>query len=602
MIEVMKKMILAIILSAGLSSVALSSAETTAMINPYGREYISLNGKWSVLVDPFLIGKEKSRMVYDDVKDSSALFYEYSFEEARQIEVPGDWNHQYADMEYYEGYVWYARSFDAPERSEGRHFLYFAGVSNSCEVYLNGEELGSHEGAFTPFEFEVTGKLRDKGNFLCLCISNVRRPDAIPAMSFDWWNYGGITRDVMLVSTSDVFVRDYFFRLDKEESSLVSVDVVLSENAEPGTEVQVRVPGLGIDRILKTGNGGRASATLPAESLRLWDISNPVLYDVKVSVPGQRSEVSDRIGFRSISTEGDKILLNGRPVFLKGITFHEEIPQQRRRACTEEDARQLLEDVAVLGCNMVRLSHYPHNEYIVRLAEEMGIVLWEEIPLWQGIEFTDRGTYRKAEHYAREMIARDRNRCAVLFWSLSNETRPGKARDRFMSDLLEYARTLDDSRLFTSAFSILQIDEQTGRVSMEDRFAEKVDVVGINLYMGWYRPWTVAPEEYSWSVAEDKPLVFSEFGGEALYGRHGDIEMAASWSEDYQAELYRKNLEMIDHIGNLAGVVPWLLYDFRSPYRLHPQFQQGWNRKGVLSDKGERKKSWYVLKDYFQNK
>lgn len=236
------------------------------------------------------------------------------------------------------------------------------------------------------------------------------------------------------------------------------------------------------------------------------------------------------------------------------------------------------------------------------MAEEMGIILWEEIPLWQGIDFTDRNTYAKAERYAREMIARDRNRCAVLMWSLSNETRPGKARDRFMSDLLKYARTLDGSRLFTSAFSILQIDEQTGDVSMKDRFSEEVDVVGINLYMGWYRPWTRSPEEYTWNVSRGKPLVFSEFGGEALYGKHGDRETASSWSEDYQAELYRKNLRMIDGIGNLAGVVPWLLYDFRSPFRLHPHLQQGWNRKGVLSDGGERKKSWYVMKEYFKTK
>ena len=580
------------------------SAESfdVAMMNPYGREYISLNGEWSVLIDPFLIGEEESRMVYDDVKDPSALFYEYSFDGARQMEVPGDWNHQFEDMEYYEGHVWYARNFDAPQHKDGRHFLYFAGVSNSCKVYLNGELLGSHEGAFTPFEFEVTGKLRQTGNFLCLCVSNIRRPDAIPAMSFDWWNYGGITRDVMLVSTSDVFVRDYFFCLDTDNPSALKAEVTLSSNAAPGTEVKVEIPELRIDEVLKTGKDGKASVTVQADSLRLWDISDPVLYDIKVSSGGRLSAVCDRIGFRNVRTEGEKIMLNGKPVFLKGITFHEEIPQQRRRACTEEDARQLLEEVAALGCNMVRLSHYPQNEHIVRMAEEMGIVLWEEIPLWQGIDFTDRGTYIKAQRYARDMIARDRNRCSILLWSLSNETRPGEARDRFMSDLLEYARSLDDSRLFTSAFSILQIDEQTGSVSMNDSFAREVDVVGINLYMGWYRSWTKYPSEYSWSVSRGKPLVFSEFGAEALYGKHGNRDKADSWSEDYQEQLYKDNLKMIDGIGNLSGVVPWLLYDFRSPYRLHPQLQQGWNRKGVLSENGERKKSWFVLRDYFQNK
>lgn len=329
----------------------------TAMVNPYGRSHVTLNGMWNVLIDPFLIGKEESRKVYDDVKDPAALFYEYSFDGARQLKVPGDWNHQFPDMEYYEGNVWYARYFDAPQSADRRHFLYFCGVSNRCTVYLNGEELGGHEGAFTPFQFEVTGKLREKGNFLCVAVSNVRTPDSIPAMSFDWWNYGGITRDVLLVSTPEVFVHDYFFRLDKEDASKVRLDMTLSGKA--ASEVKVAIPALGVEKMFAVGKGGEVSAVFPVSGLDRWSVSDPVLYDVHISADGKTVDVHDRIGFRDVRTEGEKIILNGEPVFLRGITFHEEIPQHRRRACTQDDARQLLNEVAALGCNMVRLSHYP---------------------------------------------------------------------------------------------------------------------------------------------------------------------------------------------------------------------------------------------------
>ena len=559
---------------------------------------ISLNGTWNTLVDPYLIGKEASRQVYKDKKDTPALFYEYSFEGARPMEVPGDWNHQYKDLDYYEGTVWYARHFDAPA-GDGRFFLNFEGVSARCDVYLNGELLGSHEGAFTPFEFEVTGLLRPEGNFLCLAVNNERRADAIPARSFDWWNYGGITREVSLVQRPQTFIRDYFLRLKKGTTDRICLDLSLSGKASAGARVLLSIPELGLESTLTAGKDGKGAAELPVKGLELWSPSNPKLYEVSLSLEGSDERISDRIGFRDIAVRGEKILLNGEEIFLKGINIHEEIPQESRRAWSEADACQLLGEAEKLGCNMVRLAHYPQSVHILREADRRGIIVWEEIPLWQGIDFADAGTYRKAQNYLREMIERDRNRCSVGLWSLSNETRPGKDRNRFLLNLLAYGRSLDGSRLFTSAFSHVQRDPKTGNVTMKDPFAEKVDVVGINLYLGWYEPWIAAPEDIHWEVSRGKPLVFSEFGGEALAGRFGNADKADSWSEDYQAGLYSDNLKMAKGIANLAGTAPWLLYDFRSPYRLHPELQNGWNRKGVLSDRGIKKKAWYVLRDFY---
>ena len=126
--------------------------------------------------------------------------------------------------------------------------------------------------------------------------------------------------------------------------------------------------------------------------------------------------------------------------------------------------------------------------------------------------------------------------------------------------------------------------------------------MAVNKYMGWYHPWPLSPAESKWEVNTDKPLIISEFGGEALYGQSGSRDVVSSWSEDYQARLYEDNLRMFENIPNLAGVSPWILFDFRSPFRFHPTNQEGWNRKGLVSDRGQRKKAWKIMHDYYQKK
>ena len=577
-----------------MASVSASAAEPSFMTNVYGRKAESLNGKWSVLIDCYDRG-ERKHFEQNAKPQSDVEFVEYSFDGAMRLDVPGDWNSQSPELKYYEGVLWYGRHFDA--RPDGqRKFLYFCGVSYRCKVYLNGEYLGSHEGSFTPFQFEVTDKLREGENFLCLKVSNVRTPDAIPAMHFDWWNYGGITRDVMLVSVPSVYIDDYFLSLDKDDMDVINVRVSLSSAVS--RDVKIEIPELGICRTVSTDAQGRASVALKAKRLVLWCPENPKLYSVRLS--SGDDAVTEQIGFRTLGVDGTKILLNGKPVFMKSISFHEEIPQRMGRAFSESDAQVLLGAAAELGVNMVRLAHYPQNEYIVRLAEKMGIILWEEIPLWQGIDFTNRQTLEKASGMYQEMVRRDRNRCAVCFWGIANETRPSESRNAFLEEVLNVAESMDDTRLFTIADDVAKWDEETGQFEMDDPFIDKVDVVAVNRYMGWYAPWPKKPAECRWNVATGKPLIISEFGGEAMYGVHGNADKAWSWSEDYQEQMIRDNLEMFDRIENLAGISPWVLFDFRSPTRLHPVNQEGWNRKGLLSDQGMKKKAWYVMYDYYK--
>lgn len=590
----MKRLIFYILLTV-LFPEAVSFA---AMTNVYGRDYRLLNGRWDAIVDLYDQGDRMK--VYENRKpEGNTDFYEYSFDGGLRLEVPGDWNSQSPELKYYEGTVWYARHFDADPKPGCREFLCFGAVSYRCRVYLNGREICSHEGGFTPFEADVTDVLLKGDNFLVVEVNNRRTKDAIPALAFDWWNYGGITRDVMLVTVPDNYVEDYFIRLDKKNHDTVNVDVRMSQ-PKAGVKVSVEIPALGKTVSGTTDARGNFSTRLQSKKLRLWAPDAPVLYDVNIA--GGDDSVSERIGFRYIRTDGTRILINGKPQFMRCISFHEEIPQRMGRACSKADAVTLLSEARDFGVNMIRLAHYPQNEYIVRLAEEMGIALWQEIPIWQGIDFTDNDTRDKAQKMLTEMINRDKNRCAVGFWGVANETKPSPERDAFLESLLATGRGIDTTRLYVAAFDLVEFDKERKIFTMDDPFTRNLDVVAVNKYMGWYHPWPLSPAESKWEVNTDKPLIISEFGGEALYGQSGSRDVVSSWSEDYQARLYEDNLRMFENIPNLAGVSPWILFDFRSPFRFHPTNQEGWNRKGLVSDRGQRKKAWKIMHDYYQKK
>ena len=361
--------------------------------------------------------------------------------------------------------------------------------------------------------------------------------------------------------------------------------------------VTIEIPELKVKRTLRTDAVGMIKTSFTCKKLQRWSPESPKLYQVKVSTA--QDEVEEAIGFRNLWVKGEDIYLNGNPIFLKSISFHEEIPQREGRAFSEADAVMLLSEAKALGCNMIRLAHYPQNEHTVRTAEKMGFLLWEEIPIWQGIDFTNEVTKSKAGAMMSEMVMRDKNRCALTFWGVANETQPSMERNAFLRYLIDRCKQMDTTRLITAACDLVRFNPEKQVFVMDDSFSKELDVIAVNKYMGWYHHWPVSPHKAVWDVARGKPLIVSEFGAEALYGKSGDADVASSWSEDYQAALYRDNLEMFKHIPNLRGTSPWVLFDFRSPFRFHPTNQEGWNRKGLLSDQGYRKKAWYLMKAYY---
>jgi beta-glucuronidase len=597
----MKKSIIAMLMVLGVliySSISgFNSIDAqSAMINVSARHCTNLNGKWQVIIDP--AGAGDWRQVWKEKKpEKKTDFFEYSFEGGPVFNVPGDFNSQMTELKYFEGTVWYKKSFDYNPDKNKRLFLHFGAVNYLANVYLNGNLLGKHEGGFTPFQFEITNSVHYVENTIVVRVNNQRLKDGIPGLGFDWFNYGGITRDVNLVETDNSFISDYFIQLKKHSFNEVQGWVKLN-GANSRQNVEIKIPELKIVYKSKSDDTGLAEVKF-SSGFDLWSPENPRLY--KIIIQCETDTIVDNIGFRSIEAKGSKILLNGKPVFLKGINIHEENPFRAARAFSESDASILLTWAKELGCNMVRLAHYPHNEYMIRLAEKMGIMIWDEIPVYQQIEFSTPGVSDKMDLMMREMVNRDKNRCGVIVWSLSNETSPSPSRDRALVNLSDKCRHLDSTRLITSVINDQHYNNNA--INVWDTLYRHFDIISLNEYLGWYVPWQGRPEDVKWNfVCKDKPIVISEFGGEALYGNNkGPKDEAASWSEEYQEQIFKDQVEMLKTVPDLCGTFPWLLVDYRSSGRMHPLYQNGWNRKGLLSDHGDKKKAWYILKAYYES-
>jgi beta-glucuronidase len=578
---------------------------------PPARSTLSLNGAWRVIVDPYDNGYLDYRSrPYDSVdppsggyaldrqpKDKSELV-EYDFDTSQTLMVPGDWNSQDDRLLYYEGTLWYRRLFDYAEPPAGRRvFLRFGAANYQADVYLNGRKLGRHVGGFTPFSFEVTGRLRGERNSLVVRVDNKRLREGVPTLNTDWWNYGGLTRDVVLEEVPDNFVARHELRLVAGTPDRVAVRAVVDGPARPA-RVRVEIPELGVSQEIAAGADGTFTGELQAPRLVRWSPEQPRLYDVTITAGGDR--VSDRVGFRTIATRGGEILLNGRPVFLRGISIHEENPMRGGRAYSAEDARLLLGWAQELGCNFVRLAHYPHNEHMARVADELGLMVWEEIPVYWTIAWENPDTLQNAQNQLTEMIERDANRASVIVWSVANETPVSEPRTRFLEALVARARALDPTRLVSAAMEVTRDPADPDARIVDDPFGATTDLASFNQYVGWYDGLPDRLARVKWTVRSDKPVVVTEFGADAAPGFHADDR--TRFSEEYQETLYRETIAMLRKLPSWSGLTPWILADFRSPRRPLPGVQDGWNRKGLIGQNGDRKKAFFVLQRFYRER
>ncbi|GET29842.1 glycoside hydrolase family 2 protein [Prolixibacter sp. SD074] len=589
---------------------AAQAQAQTVINNIPGRNTLTLNGEWHYIIDPYEVGYYDYRykpydanphptggFFLDQHQTGKTQLIEYNFDKSPTLMVPGDWNSQDGKLLYYEGTIWYRRLFSYTKSNpNNRVFIHFGAINYESDVYLNGKKLGKHIGGFTPFNYEITDLLKENWkNSLVVKVDDKRHKEGVPTLNTDWWNYGGITRDVGVVEVPQTFIADYNVQLKKGSQKEVAGYVQLNGPNAASQTISINIPELKVKKTFSTDANGKADIDFPLKKLELWSPGNPKLYTVNIS--DTSDNISEPIGFRTIETRGTDILLNGKSMFLRGISIHEEMPMRGGRAYSESDAQTLLNWAKELGCNYVRLAHYPHAENMIRLADKMGILVWEENPVYWTIDWNNPDTYKNAEHQLTDLITRDKNRASVIIWSMANETPVSDVRTHFLHKLAMHARDMDSTRLISAALEVHRDSNPNDRI-VEDPFAQYVDIVNFNEYAGWYDGLPEKCDSINWIIKYNKPVMISEFGGGALQGLHGDS--LTRWTEEYQESIYKHTLPMLMKIPQFRGVTPWILCDFRSPRRVLPVIQDGWNRKGLIGQNGTKKKAFFVLRDFYK--
>lgn len=535
------------------------------------RDIQSLNGNWNVVIDKLGIGERAifGEGYYANAKQQSGMeLIEYSFDERQQLKVPGDWNSQQERLFFYDGSVWYQRTFIAhPQRGE-RNFLHFGGANFTTTVYLNGAVLGQHKGGYTPFNFDVTDDLKEGDNDLVVRVDNTLDLSSVPTVRTDWWQYGGITRDVNLVSMPDTFVRQFQVWLADPGSNEIRGWAQV-DGAKSGTDVTLTIAELDVSATATTHANGRVEFQLNANP-QLWSPETPRLYDVSVTVANDTS--TDRVGFRTVRREGGKIFLNGKPVFLRGISMHEETVLGEGVAIARADAEAQFALAKQLGANFVRLAHYPHNEHTVRLADELGLMLWSEIPVYWAIDWRNEDTRKLANNMMSEMVQRDLNRAAIIIWSLGNETPISKARTAFLATEAETVREIDHSGRLLAAALIGDPERELREVAkdvmvalLKDSDVSMEDKAKLVLFIG--------KELVNSMLAHEEPGADADAGAEEVGQK--------------QAEAGEILVELDDPLGEIVDVVGYNQYFgwyYSAAFAANLPAREGDIRRVVLND------------------
>lgn len=597
------------------------------------RPAVSLDGDWHIIVDPYATGLYSFH--HQERKDGWFLnrhatpgdntLHEYDFAQSPTLRVPGDWNTQRSDLFFYEGIVWYEKDFKwhtLPDGSsinapawqhrdpDARVFLHVGAANYRSHFWINGQKVCDHEGGFTSFDCDVTGAVHDGDNFIVAAVDNTRIADGLPTLQTDWWNYGGVTRSISLIEVPNTHIEHYDLHLDRATRSKIDGWVQLAgrDTTSRNEVVEISIPELHIHAQVLADPSGRATFSLPAPGIQLWSPTQPKLYPVELGLHPMnmaggdpdliRDTLHDQIGFKTIETRGDQILLNGKPIFLRGVCIHAEAPYRTGRATTEKDVDTLLGWAKDLGANYVRLAHYPHDAKMTRAADRLGLLVWSEIPVYWAEEFSDPNVLSKAKIMLAEEIDRDRNRASIALWSVANETPNNPARTQFLTTLAGEVRALDPTRLVTAAL-LVHSGDTPGTKVIDDPLGKALDVIGFNEYIGWYEGTPESADTTTWKVSYNKPLIVSEFGGGAKAGLHGPATQR--WTEEYQAAIYQHQLGMLNRIPQLRGMTPWVLMDFRAPARQLPGIQDYFNRKGLVSDQGQKKEAFSVLQKAYKD-
>ncbi|MCH1608930.1 MAG: beta-glucuronidase [Flavobacteriaceae bacterium] len=578
--------------------------------NP-NRSISDLSGIWEFKKDPENIG----------IKNQ----WFNGLTETRSIAVPGSWNEQFTDSRDYLDAVWYQTEAFVPENwSDEEVWIRFGSVNYHATVWVNGQQLGIHEGGHLPFAFDIS-KVTKTGekNTIVVRVENKLKPSRVPTgdvpngffsnypkSNFDFFPYAGINRKVWLYTLpkkgkiSDITVKTNF------EKTTGKVTVAIEKvGAVKSGEVILTGDKNSITKSFKFSKG-KATVEIDVPQVNLWSIENPFLYDLKVVIKDNDDPLDQYqlpIGIRTVAVNEKTILLNGEPVFLKGFGKHEDFPIFGRGVANPV----IVKDYALLkwiGANSYRTSHYPYDEEYYRMADREGILIIDEIPavglFFHGDKNDVAERQRMCKQYLEELYYRDKNHPSVIMWCVANEPFPEKINfsieggeptdpDSIVAfqELFDLIRSLDNTRLTTLV----------GVMGGPLEWIGLADVVCINRYWGWYaqsgeiaKGAAVLNQEieglYS---AFKKPIIVSEFGVDTYPGMHA--EQPEMFTEEYQKEFIKAYLDVADSKEYVTGMHIWAFADFKTTQGI-VRFG-GMNYKGVFTRDRKPKMAAHYLKE-----
>lgn len=550
--------------------------------------------------------------------------------EVHKIAIPGSWNEQLEEqgLKNYVGKAWHETTFKIPGVFQKDHkiWLRVGAADHKATVWLNGEYVGEHEGGYMPFELDLTSSLAKAGdeNHLVICVDSslsmhtlpqdvdptspqyntkpYERRHLFPATRFDFFPYGGLTRSVNLVATPLEHIYD--IRINSSLDGEVSVEV------DSSSTQKIKVQILDADKKEVASGFAEQSnkVNLTLDEVNLWSPSDPYLYTAKVSLY-QADEIVDeydeQFGIREIKVEVGKILLNNEELFLSGFGKHEEYPIVGRGQFRAGYVRDH-ELMRWIGANSYRTSHYPYDEEMMRLGDQLGFLIINEVPavslgFWSN-ELDELlpllNNHKKA---IQELITRDKNHPSVISWSITNEPNlwaeeyyQNEASSKYFKELYDFTKSLDESRPVMS-ISMAAFKEN-------DVVLESCDIIGLNRYYGWYTK-PVDLEQAGKDLAREldatfekygKPIMITEFGADTVEGLHATT--AQMFTEEFQTAFIFKYLEVLEQCDFVFGAHVWNFADFLTPQHFRRVVL---NKKGVFTRDRLPKSVAFKLRDHW---
>ncbi len=584
-----------------LTLLTLLAGELVAVAPLPAATRIDLNGDWQFRIDPSSRGEEFGWM-----RQAPAG--------VTWVQIPHTWN--LGPEDDYEGATWYFKSFSLPEEIRRQHVeLHFGATFYRSRVWLNGIALGEHEGGHTAYFFDVTPHLK-RTNFLAVKIDNRPSVTSIPGWAmklhasrnlwYDWWHYGGIVREVWLSVNGQGLIRRQQVRVKVEANAAEVTDRITLENLGPAAlaaRLIVRAvppeggaPGAHAEKTFSLLPGTHhETLTLRLDPVKLWDIDHPNVYQAEVELLDARGDaldtIEDSFGARTIEIRDQRLVLNGEPVRLTGMTRHEDSPWEGL-AETSGTIRRDYDDLKELQVTLTRPVHYPQHAGVFDYCDRNGILLIPEIPVWQFSEkqLADPKVIALAEQMMREMIEQAGNHPSIFAWSVCNESATDTPGGRaYFKTMYDFIKSLDPDRFVTYAD-----DRIAFAANPEENSASLADFIMMNEYFGaWHGPASLLPPTLE-RVHRNYPgklVIISEFGTPGVFAPDSKA------ADKLRARTFREQLAEFGRHDWIGGAIMWCYQDYKSHRNLWPGEVKGYVDHGVVDENRQRRPSYDVWRE-----